>query len=73
MLARSSQTLTIPEATLSFSGDSTFVFVVTDSTARPQQFQRRAITTGISDGVNIEVKSGLKKDERVRGIEIIAE
>ena len=69
VLARAEHTLAIPEASLAFSGDSTFVYVVTDSTTRPQQFQRRAIKTGISDGVHIEVKSGLKKDEFVRGIE----
>jgi len=73
VLAKAQKVLTIPEASLSFSGDSTFVYVVTDSTSRPQQFQRRAITTGISDGVNIEVKSGLKKSEHVRGIEIVAQ
>lgn len=71
VLARAQKALAIPEASLSFSGDSTFVYVVTDSTSRPQQFERRAITTGISNGVHIEVKSGLKKDERVRGIEIV--
>ena len=73
VLARAEHTLAIPEASLSFVGDSTFVYVVTDSTARPQQFQRRAITTGISDGVHIEVKKGLKKEEFVRGIEIVAQ
>ena len=71
VLASSKQALTIPEAALNFEGDSTFVYVLTDSTRMPQQFSRRQITTGISDGVNIVVTSGLKKGEKVRGIEKI--
>lgn len=65
--------LTIPEAALHFEREQPFVYVLTDSANHRQQFEKRNITTGISDGVDIEVKSGLKKSEKVRGIEIIEE
>jgi len=31
------------------------------------------VTTGLSDGVNIEIKKGLSQKDKVRGPEIIAE
>ena len=59
--------LTIPESVVEFSGDSTFVYCLTDSVK--QYFDRTAIVTGLSDGVNVEVKSGIGKDARLRGSE----
>ena len=32
--------------------------------------ERREIETGVSDGINIEVKKGLKKGEKVRGVKL---
>jgi HlyD family secretion protein len=32
----------------------------------PQQFEKREIETGISDGINIEVVSGLTKEDRIK-------
>jgi HlyD family secretion protein len=32
----------------------------------PQQFQKREIKTGLSDGINIEIVSGLKSDEKIK-------
>jgi HlyD family secretion protein len=60
--------LNIPESTLSFSGDSVFVFLVTNES--PQQFERRQIEIGLSDGIHIEVTDGLAEGDRVRGTEI---
>ena len=57
--------LTIPESVVEFSGDSTFVYCLTDSVPQ-QQFKRTAITTGMSDGINIEVKSGIEKSTPLR-------
>lgn len=48
-------------------GDSTFVYVLTDSVPK-QQFIRRKVETGLSNGIDIEVKRGLKVGEKVRGI-----
>lgn len=60
--------LAVPESAVEFEGKKAFVHVLTSKAdVMPQTFERRAITTGLSDGVNIEVKSGLKKGEQVRG------
>ena len=34
---------------------------------KPQTFNRREIKTGMSDGINIQVLSGLKVGDKVRG------
>lgn len=56
-LQRANNALTVPESAIEFSGDSTFVYVLTDSVPT-QKFTRRQVQTGISDGVNIEIKAG---------------
>ena len=61
--------LTIPESAVEFSNDSTFVYVLTDSIP-VQTFERRSIVTGISNGIDTEVKQGLKAGESVRGLKI---
>ena len=66
-LQRANNALTVPESAIEFSGDSTFVYVLTDSVPT-QKFTRRQVQTGISDGVNIEIKSGLKANEPIRGL-----
>ena len=66
-LQRANNALTVPESAIEFSGDSTFVYALTDSVPT-QKFTRRQVQTGISDGVNIEIKSGLKANESIRGL-----
>lgn len=68
-LNRAAEALTIPEVAVEFVGDSTFVYILRDSVGG-QQFDRRAVTLGISDGVNIEVKSDLPADARLRGLPV---
>jgi HlyD family secretion protein len=69
VLQRASKVLAIPEGAVEFSGDSAFVWVLTDSI--PQQtFVRRQITVGMSDNLNLEIKSGLEVNEKVRGKEV---
>ena len=62
VLGRADSVLTIPESLLQFEGDSSFVEVETG----PQQFEKRFVKTGISDGINVEVKSGLTTDDKVK-------
>ncbi len=71
VLERAVNTVCVPEASLSFEGESTYVYLLSDSTSAQQQFKRIPVTTGISDGIFIEVKKGLKEGEKVRGIELI--
>ena len=55
----------LPESAVETDGGKTFVYVVTAD--KPQTFERRAVVTGLSDGVHIEIRKGLKTGERVRG------
>ncbi|MBR6423790.1 MAG: efflux RND transporter periplasmic adaptor subunit [Bacteroidales bacterium] len=69
VLEQVEQVLSVSESALEFSGDSTFVYLKgADGT-----FVRTPVTTGISDGVNIEIKSGLAEGDIVRGNQIIEE
>lgn len=58
--------LTVPESAVVFEGDSTYVLLVDG-----KEYTKRNIVTGLSDGVNIEVKSGITENDRVRGNQII--
>ncbi|MDE5688303.1 MAG: efflux RND transporter periplasmic adaptor subunit [Paramuribaculum sp.] len=65
-LSKNSGVLTLPEAAIEFAGDSTFVYVLTDSVPE-QKFKRVPVVTGSSDGINIEVKEGIDSLVSVRG------
>ncbi len=62
VLARVDSVLAISENLLQFEDDSAYVEVETS----PQQFEKRFIETGLSDGINIEVISGLTEDENIK-------
>ena len=68
VLDKASKVIAIPESTIEFSGDSTFVWVLTDSVPE-QKFIRRQVTTGLSNGIKLEIKKGLTMKEKVRGAE----
>lgn len=68
-LSRASQVLAVPESVLEFSGDTVFVNVLTASEP-VQQFERRVVTTGLSDGLNIEITGGLQLGDKVKGLPI---
>ena len=70
ILDKSEDVLTIPESSVEFSGDTAFVYLVTNQ--EPQEFKRTPIKLGLSDGIKIEVKEGLKANDNIRGNEIIA-
>ena len=72
VLDQASRVLTIPEAAIEFSGDSTFVYLVGGSDSKPS-YTRTPVTIGLSDGINIEVRSGLKTTGRVRGNKKVAQ
>ena len=65
-LASAKGVLTVPESAIEFSGEDTYVYVV-KGTGEGKTYERRKVATGLSDGINIEIKSGLKKGEKVRG------
>lgn len=68
VLQRANKVLAVPEGVLEFSGDSTFVYVMTDSVPE-QKFQRKQVTTGMSNGIKIEIKKGITAKDKVRGAE----
>lgn len=68
VLARADSVLSVPESTLEFSGDSTFVYRKEGGT-----FEKVPVSTGISNGINIEITGGLDKGDIVRGNRIIKE
>ncbi len=59
--------LTVPESALQFIKDNTFVYIKGGKGA----YRLQKVETGLSDGVNIEIKSGLKEGDVVRGPQII--
>ena len=68
VLQRAQNALAVPEGIIEFSGDSTFVWVMTDSIPE-QRFERRQIKTGMSDGIKLEIKEGLTGKEKIRASE----
>ena len=72
VLASADKVLCVPESAIEFSGDSTFVYVIKGS-GNNKTYERTAVTTGLSDGVNIEIKKGITAKDKVRGPEIIAD
>lgn len=62
VLDRRDEVLAISESLLQFEDDEPFVEVETAD----QQFERREIETGLSDGITIEVVSGLTEADRIK-------
>ena len=69
VFSKSVDVITIPESCIEFGGDTAFVYVL--KTKEPQAFTKKQIKIGLSDGVKIEVKSGLKIKDKIRGAEIL--
>ena len=58
--------IAIPESAVEFSNGKAFVYVVKNSD-KGKEYEKREVTIGISDGINIEIKKGLTLNEKVRG------
>ncbi len=71
VLAKVTDVVAVPESAVSFSGDSTFVYLQTDTLSKKQVFERRDIKTGLSNGIVIEVKEGLEPGQKVRGNAVV--
>ena len=72
VLSSAEKALSIPESAIEFSGDSTFVYIIKGE-GKEKTYERTQVTTGLSDGVNIEIKKGLTVKDKVRGPEVIAD
>ena len=62
VLDKREQVLAIDEGLLQFEGEQAYVEVETG----PQQFERRNVETGLSDGIQIEIVSGLAETDKVK-------
>jgi len=69
MLDKADKVMTVPESCLEFSGDSAFLYILKNE--EPQEFTKKHVKIGLSDGINIEIKEGLKGKEKIRGTEIV--
>ncbi len=62
VLDRRDETLAIQESWLQFDDQGAYVELETGE----QEFERRAVETGLSDGINIEVVSGLEAEDKIK-------
>ena len=62
VLAQVDSVLAVPESVIQFEDDTAFVEIETT----PQTFEKRIIELGLSDGINIEVVSGLSEEEKIK-------
>ena len=63
MLDRRDKVLAINESLLQFEDEKPFVEVET----APQKFEKREIKTGLSDGIVIEIVSGIAETDKLKG------
>ncbi len=64
VLDRRDSVLVIEESLIKFDKDTPYVEIETKT---PQVFARRNVKTGLSDGINIEILSGLVKKDKIKG------
>ena len=62
MLEKKDSVLAINESLLQFEGDRVFVEVE----SQPQEFTKRYIEVGLSDGIHIEIVKGLSRKDKVK-------
>jgi HlyD family secretion protein len=67
VLDKKDSVMVIPEGLLSFKNDSSFVELMTGA---EQQFEKKYVQTGLSDGINIEIVNGLELEDKLKGEKI---
>ena len=71
ILAKVDSVLAVKEALVQFDDETKKPFV--EIATGDQEFERKDITLGISDGMFVEVKSGISKDDKIKVWNIIEE
>jgi len=66
-LEKATDVLTVPESALEFVKEESYVY----KKNQDGTYTKTKVTTGLSDGVNIEIKEGLSEGDTVRGPRII--
>ncbi|MDE5963308.1 MAG: efflux transporter periplasmic adaptor subunit, partial [Alistipes sp.] len=60
--------LTLPESAIEFTEGKSYVHVLTSPEGNDEQtFDKREIEIGLSDGIRVEIVSGITADDKVRG------
>ncbi|MGN1375559.1 MAG: efflux RND transporter periplasmic adaptor subunit [Prevotella sp.] len=70
ILKSAKDVLTIPESAIEFDNGKTFVYIV-KNVENGKEYEKREVVTGISDGINIEIKKGLRPNDKVRGPQVL--
>jgi HlyD family secretion protein len=69
VITRANNVIIIPESSIEFEKGVAYVYVLRNDT-KEQSFTRKQIEIGLSDGINVEVKSGLSLMDKIRGMQI---
>lgn len=64
ILARADSVLTVQEALVQYDSKTQLPFVEVET--GEQQFERRDVELGISDGINVEIKNGISKEDKIK-------
>lgn len=64
ILARADSVMAVKEALIQFDKETKDPFVEVETAS--QEFERKDITLGISDGIFVHVKSGIEKDDKIK-------
>ena len=61
--------ISVPESCITFENDSSFVYLAVSES--PQEFNKKHVKVGLSDGIKIEIVDGLQENDKVRGNQVI--
>lgn len=67
VLEEAADVLTVPESVISFENGEAYVMVYSGMKAEQQEFRKQNVSLGLSDGINVQIKSGLDADVQLRG------
>ena len=72
ILEKAEDALAIPERVVEYANDSTYVYLLTSGDKTPQTFEKVAIKTGLSNGIDVQViePASITSDSRLRGNKI---
>lgn len=69
-LEKAEDIMAIPESVVMFENGDPYVMVYTGCKGEKQNFERRDVKLGLSDGINIQVLEGLDGTEEIKGAKI---
>lgn len=70
ILEKAENVMTIPESVVVFDNGEPYVQVYEGMTGKHQKFTKKNVTLGLSDGINVQVISGLDGSEQLKGAQI---